>query len=166
LIDCLTLAFLYTLRVIAGAAVVEHNLSFWLLAFSFFLFLSLAFIKRYAELEVQLLGAKVKIHGRGYHTQDASMIQTMGIVAGYSSVLLLALYLNSEVVLRLYAAPELIWGAVPIMLFWVSWMWMQAHRGKMHEDPLVFAVKDAASLLSGATFIIVLVAGIKGVSWQ
>jgi 4-hydroxybenzoate polyprenyltransferase/phosphoserine phosphatase len=165
LIDCLTLALLYTLRIIAGAAAVGHPLSFWLLAFSVFLFLSLAFVKRYAELEVQMLSSKEKIHGRGYDTADAPLIQTMGIVAGYSSVLVLALYLNSDAVLKLYAAPELIWGAVPVMLFWVSWMWMQAHRGKMHDDPLVFAVKDRASLIAGASFAAILVAGTVGVSW-
>ena len=165
LIDCLTLALLYTLRIIAGAAAIGHNLSFWLLAFSVFLFLSLAFVKRYAELEVQLLGGKRKIHGRGYHTADAPLIQTMGIVAGYSSVLVLALYLNSDAVLKLYAAPELVWGAVPIMLFWVSWMWMQAHRGKMHDDPLVFAVKDRASLGAGVAFAAILAAGTVGGTW-
>lgn len=165
LIDCLTLALLYTLRIVSGAAAVEHNLSFWLLAFSVFLFLSLAFVKRYAELEVQSLSGKEKVHGRGYRAADAPLIQTMGIVAGYSSILVLALYLNSDAVRRLYAAPELIWGAVPVMLFWISWMWMQAHRGKMHDDPLVFAVKDRASLCAGATFSAILVAGTMGVSW-
>lgn len=165
LIDCLTLALLYTLRIIAGAAAVGHDFSFWLLAFSVFLFFSLAFLKRYAELEVQLLSGKEKIHGRGYHTTDAPLIQTMGLVAGYLSVLVLALYLNSDSVLRLYATPELIWGAVPVMLFWVSWMWMQAHRGKMHDDPLVFAVKDHISLGAGATFAAILIAGTMGVSW-
>ncbi|ERK13855.1 integral membrane protein [Pantoea sp. AS-PWVM4] len=165
LVDCLTLAMLYTLRIVSGAAAVGHDLSFWLLAFSVFLFLSLAFVKRYAELELQLLSGKEKIHGRGYHTADAPLIQTMGIVAGYSSVLVLALYLNSDAVLKLYAAPELIWGAVPVMLFWVSWMWMQAHRGKMHDDPLVFAVKDRASLSAGIIFAAILVAGTVGVSW-
>lgn len=165
LIDCLTLASLYTLRIISGAAAVGHDLSFWLLAFSAFLFISLAFVKRYAELEVHLLSGMKKMHGRDYYTADASLIQTMGIVAGYSSVLVLALYLNSEAVLKRYVAPELIWGAVPVMLFWVSWMWMQAHRGKMHDDPLVFAVKDRASLAAGATFAAILVAGAMGVSW-
>ena len=165
LIDCLTLALLYTVRIVAGAAVLGHHLSFWLLAFSVFLFLSLAFVKRYAELEVQLLGGKEKIHGRGYHSADAPLIQTMGIVAGYSSVLVLALYLNSDDVLKLYATPELIWAAVLVMLFWVSWMWLQAHRGEMHDDPLVFAVKDRVSLIAGASFAAILVAGTVGVSW-
>lgn len=165
LIDCLTLALLYTLRIIAGAAAVGHSLSFWLLAFSVFLFLSLAFIKRYAELEVQILLGKAKVHGRGYHTSDASLIQAMGIVSGYASVLVLALYLNSDAVVRLYRSPELTWGAVPVMLFWVSWMWMQAHRGRMHDDPLVFALKDRASLAAGVMFAAVLTAGTVGAPW-
>lgn len=165
LIDCLALALLYTLRIIAGAAAVGQHLSFWLLAFSVFLFLSLAFVKRYAELEVQLLSGVDRIHGRGYQTADASLIQTMGIVSGYCSALVLALYLNSDDVLELYSSPEFIWGAVPVMLFWVSWMWMQAHRGVMHDDPLVFALKDPVSLLAGTTLAGVLVAGTVGFAW-
>lgn len=165
LVDCLTLAVLYTLRIVAGAAAAGMSLSFWLLAFSVFLFLSLAFVKRYAELEVQLLSGKEKAHGRGYYTSDASLIQTLGITSGYASVIVLALYLNSDVVLKLYRMPEFVWGAVPVMLFWISWMWMQAHRGKMHDDPLVFAVKDRASLLAGGMFAAVLAIGTAGWPW-
>lgn len=165
LVDCLALAILYTLRIVAGAAAVNHALSFWLLAFSVFLFLSLAFVKRYAELEIQLLSGKQKVHGRGYFTSDAPLIQTMGVTSGYASVLVLALYLNSDAVVKLYKMPEFIWGAVPIMLFWVSWMWMQAHRGNMHDDPLVFAVKDKASLLAGFLFTAVLAIGTTGRLW-
>ena len=162
LVDCLTLAVLYTLRIIAGAAAVGHALSFWLLAFSVFLFLSLAFVKRYAELEIQQATGDGKIHGRGYRTADAPLVQTMGIIAGYTSVLVLALYLNSETVIRLYRSPTWIWGAVPVVLFWISWMWMQAHRGRMHDDPLVFAVKDRASLIAGALFVAILIIGAVG----
>ncbi|PTT88521.1 UbiA family prenyltransferase [Pelomonas sp. HMWF004] len=159
LVDCLTLAMLYTLRVLAGGAAVGLELSFWLLAFSVFLFLSLAFVKRYAELELQRSTGRTKLHGRGYHTDDAPLIQTMGITAGQASVLVLALYLNSDAVTRLYQYPQLIWGAVPVMLFWVHWMWMQAHRGLMHDDPLVFAVKDRASLAAAAGVALFLAAG-------
>jgi 4-hydroxybenzoate polyprenyltransferase len=165
LVDCLTLALLYTLRIIAGTAAVGHPLSFWLLAFSAFISLSLAFVKRYAELEIQRLSGKETIHGRGYHASDASLIQTMGVVTGYAAALVLALYLNSDTVVRLYRAPELVWGAVPVMLFWVSWMWMQAHRGKMHDDPLVFAVQDRVSLACGLIFAAVLFAGTVGLPW-
>jgi len=165
LVDCITLAVLYTLRIVAGAAAASMMLSFWLLAFAVFLFLSLAFIKRYAELEVQVHNGKKKIHGRGYYTSDASLIQTLGVTSGYAAVLVLALYLNSEAVAKLYHTPEFIWGVVPVMLFWISWMWMQAHRGEMHDDPLVFAVKDKASLFAGVAFAAVLTLGAIGWPW-
>ncbi len=165
LIDCLALAVLYTLRIIAGAAALSMPLSLWLLAFSGFLFLSLAFVKRYAELQVQVLSGKQKVHGRGYFTSDAPLIQMMGVCSGYSAVLVLALYLNSDVVATLYQQPQLVWGTVPVMLFWVSSMWMQAHRGQMHDDPLVFAVKDKASLLAGVCFAAVLALGTAGLPW-
>ena len=167
-VDCLTLAMLYTLRVVAGAAAAVMPLSFWLLAFSVFLFLSLAFVKRYAELEIQVLDAKVKVHGRGYYTTDAPLVQALGVASGYAAVLVLALYLNSDTVVRLYRFPEAVWGTVPLMVFWISWMWMQAHRGNMNDDPLVFAVRDRASLVTGALFVLVLVIGATGapLSWK
>jgi len=165
LVDCLILAMLYTLRIVSGAAVIHLSLSFWLLAFSVFLFLSLAFVKRYAELALQSSTGKQKTHGRGYETADASIIQSMGITSGYASVLVLALYLNSAAVLVLYRTPEFVWGAVPIMLFWISWIWLQAHRGKMHDDPLIFAIKNKVSLWSGATFMLVLAIGTVGWPW-
>ena len=165
LVDCLVLAVLYTLRIFAGAAAVAMPLSFWLLAFSVFLFLSLAFVKRYAELQVQIIGGHEKLHGRGYFTSDAPLIQILGVAAGFSAALVLALYLNSDAVVQLYKAPQLVWGAVPILLFWVSWMWMQAHRGVMHDDPLVFAVKDKASVMAGAVFTAVIAAGAVGWRW-
>lgn len=165
LVDCLTLALLYTLRIVAGAAAVGHELSFWMLAFSVFLFLSLAFVKRYAELQVQSASGRDGAHGRDYYTSDAPLVQTMGIVSGYAAVLVLALYLNSEAVLRLYRTPMVVWGAVPVMLFWVSWIWMQAHRGKMHDDPLIFAIKDRASITCGLVFATVLSVGSVGLPW-
>jgi 4-hydroxybenzoate polyprenyltransferase/phosphoserine phosphatase len=165
LLDCITLAMLYTLRIVAGAAAAGISLSFWLLAFSVFLFLSLAFVKRYAELEIQCLHHRKKIHGRGYYTTDAPLIQTLGVTSGYAAVLLFALYLDSAQVLKLYRTPEMIWGAVPVILFWISWMWMQAHRGKMHDDPLIFALKDKASLLTGGIFIAVIAMGTVGWPW-
>ncbi len=155
IIDCLVLATLYTLRIIAGAAAISIALSFWLLAFSIFLFLSLSFVKRYGELAIHILKGATYAHGRGYHVSDASLIQTLGITAGYTAVLLLALYLNSETVMNLYAAPQLIWLTIPIMLFWISWMWLKAHRGEMHHDPIQFALQDKASLVSGLLLLII-----------
>jgi 4-hydroxybenzoate polyprenyltransferase len=159
LIDCMTLAVLYTLRIVSGAAAIESPMSFWLLAFSVFLFLSLAFVKRFAELQVQLLQGKHKVHGRGYFTDDAPLIQILGIASGFMSVLVLALYLNSPEVQLLYAQPEWVWGNVPVMVFWVSWLWLRAHRGEMHDDPLIFAVKDRVSLVAGIFFVSFLVLG-------
>jgi 4-hydroxybenzoate polyprenyltransferase len=150
LIDCLTLAALYTLRIIAGAAAVAITLSFWLLAFSVFIFLSLAFVKRYAELQVQADAGNSHAQGRGYAVTDAPLIKTLGITAGYAAVLVLALYLHGETVVQLYKTPFLIWFAVLTLLFWISWVWMKAHRGEMHDDPIVFAIKDKASLIAAA----------------
>lgn len=159
IVDCMTLAILYTLRIVAGASAIYGAISFWLLAFSIFLFLSLAFIKRFAELQVQLLNGKQKAHGRGYFTDDAPLIQMLGISSGYVSVLVLALYLNSPEVLRLYSQPQWAWGVVPVMVFWISWLWLRAHRGEMHDDPLIFAVKDKVSLLAGSFFAIFMFLG-------
>jgi 4-hydroxybenzoate polyprenyltransferase len=157
LVDCLTLAILYTLRIVAGASAVNLPLSFWLLAFSIFLFMSLAFVKRYAELEAHPEGDAKKVHGRGYHISDAPLIQQLGVASGYAATLVLALYLNSENVTKLYRSPEIIWGALPLMLLWISWMWLKAHRGLMHDDPIVFAIKDKVSVLIGVLFITILI---------
>jgi 4-hydroxybenzoate polyprenyltransferase len=157
LIDCLALAALYTLRILAGAAAVGVTLSFWLLAFSGFLFLSLAFVKRYSELQLQAVAGRAHAHGRGYAVTDAPLVQTLGVTAGYSAALVLALYLNGETVALLYRSPSLIWLAVPIVLFWISWAWMKAHRGEMHDDPVIFALRDKTSLFAGLLFAAVFV---------
>ncbi len=146
LVDCLTLATLYTMRIIAGAAAVSVSLSFWLLAFSIFIFLSLALVKRYAELLVQSREGKNSAHGRGYLVTDAPLLQALGVSSGYISTLVIALYLRSENVMSLYAQPLAIWLLIPILLFWVSWVWLKSSRGEMHDDPIVFAAKDRTSL--------------------
>ncbi|MDR3515492.1 MAG: UbiA family prenyltransferase [Azospirillaceae bacterium] len=165
LVDCLTLAVLYTLRIVSGAAAAGTVLSFWLLAFAIFIFLSLAFVKRYVELQVQALNGVEKAPGRGYFVADAPIVQMLGINAGYAAVLVLALYLNSDTVIHLYRSPEVVWGAVPVMLFWVSWIWIQAHRGKVHDDPLIFAITDKTSLLVGVLFVVILTIGAVGWPW-
>ena len=165
LLDCMVLSMLYTLRIAAGAAAVQMGLSFWLLAFSVFLFLSLAFVKRYAEIEVQALAGREELHGRGYRTSDGPVIQALGVSAGFVAVLVFSMYLNSDQILLLYATPEIVWGAVIVLVYWISWMWLQAHRGHMHDDPLVFAMKDRASLCSGALFLAVLLLGTVRFSW-
>lgn len=164
LLDCIVLSLLYTLRIVAGAAALQMDLSFWLLAFSVFLFLSLAFVKRYAEIEVQVLEGSESLHGRGYRTADGPLVQTLGIAAGFAAALVFSLYLNSAEILLLYANPEIVWGAVVVLVYWISWMWLQAHRGQMHDDPLVFAIKDPASLGAGALFLLILLLGT--VNWS
>lgn len=155
LLDCITLAILYTLRIVAGGAVLQVALSPWLLTFSIFLFLSLAFVKRYAELYKLVGTKKEKACGRSYTVRDLPLVQTFGIVSAYTSVLVMALYLNSDIVVTLYTQPILLWFSIPILLYWCSWMWIQAHRGHMREDPVLYAIKDRVSLACGAVFAVV-----------
>lgn len=161
LIDCIVLALLYTLRIIAGSLAVSMSLSFWFLTFSVFFFLSLAFVKRYAEFQLHETSSAA-IPGRAYLASDAPIIQMFGIGAGYAAVLVLAFYLNSEAVMVLYQAPEFVWGAVAVLLFWISWMWMQAHRGNMHDDPVIFALENRISLLASLFFAFFLILGTVG----
>ena len=122
------------------------SISFWLQAFSIFIFLSLAILKRYTELLVQSREGKNSAHGRGYLVTDAPLLQALGVSSGYISVLVIALYMRSENVISLYAQPLAIWLLIPILLFWVSWIWLKSSRGEMHDDPIVFAAKDRTSL--------------------
>ncbi|HEY9096022.1 MAG TPA: UbiA family prenyltransferase, partial [Hydrogenophaga sp.] len=160
-LDVIVLAGLYTLRIIAGAFAADISLSFWLLAFSMFIFLSLAMVKRVAELvEMQKderASGKVqgKLRGREYSTQDIVMLQAMGAASGYLAVLVLALYIHSPEVVDLYQTPQLLWLIAPLMLLWVTRLWMVTARGYMDEDPIFFAVKDPETWATGA-----LVAGI------
>jgi 4-hydroxybenzoate polyprenyltransferase/phosphoserine phosphatase len=146
IVDAMTLAGLYTLRVIAGAAAVTVALSFWMLLFSVFLFLSLAFVKRFAELDLMRRQQRLRAAGRGYVVEDLAILQSLGTASGYLSVLVLALYINSPEIQSLYQRPKVIWMLCILMLYWVSRVWMLAQRGAMHDDPVVFALKDPASL--------------------
>lgn len=154
ILDVITLAGLYTVRIVAGAAAISVPVSFWLLAFSLFMFLSLAFIKRFSELKAaRLKGHDGVIRGRGYTHQDLELVSSMGAGAGYMSVLILALYIEDANTANLYKTPELIWLACPILLYWISRTWLIAHRGEMHDDPIVFAIKDRTSWLVGLGFL-------------
>jgi len=150
MLDTITLAGLYTSRIIAGAAAIPVALSFWLLLFSVFLFLSLALVKRYAELEGMRRRQQLKASGCGYHVEDLSALQSFGAASGYLSVLVLALYINSPEVAALYAHPKVIWALCVLMLYWISRMWIKTHRGEMHDDPVVYALRDKISLGIGA----------------
>jgi 4-hydroxybenzoate polyprenyltransferase/phosphoserine phosphatase len=156
-VDVLTLAGLYTLRLIAGAAAVGVAASFWLLLFSMFIFLSLALIKRYSELKVARDAGKTgALRGRGYEPDDLELVSSLGGSAGFIAVLVLALYIQDGQAANLYATPQIIWLACPVMLFWISRAWLIAHRGRMHDDPIVFALKDKVSWGVGAFMVAVL----------
>jgi 4-hydroxybenzoate polyprenyltransferase len=148
-IDAIALAALYTLRIIAGAAATGVPLSFWLLLFSVFLFLSLAVVKRYAELDALRRRGRLHAAGRDYDIEDLPMMESVGISAGYLSVLILALYINSPSTSQMYRHPQALWPLCLLMLYWVTRTWMKTHRGKMHDDPVVFAMRDRVSLATG-----------------
>lgn len=155
-LDVLMLAGLYTLRVLAGTAATGVTFSSWLLAFSMFLFLSLAFIKRYAELTGFVAGEAETLHRRGYQRRDREWLGAMGGASGYLAVMVLALYINSDEVMILYERPLLLWLICPMILFWISRMWLFAYRGQVDEDPIVVAVRDPASYMVGALVALVL----------
>jgi 4-hydroxybenzoate polyprenyltransferase len=146
MVDVVVLAMLYTIRIVAGTAAIGGNLTFWLLAFSMFIFLSLALVKRYAELHSMKERGLVKTRGRGYVASDLSLISSLGTSSGYLAVLVLALYIQDGNTASLYRHPQVIWLACPLLLYWISRTWIIAHRGLMHDDPIVFAARDRVSL--------------------
>ncbi|HPE79090.1 MAG TPA: UbiA family prenyltransferase [Gammaproteobacteria bacterium] len=156
LVDVLTLAALYTIRIIAGAAAVSVVPSFWLLAFSMFLFLSLAFVKRYTELLVMQQQQRKTSSGRGYTTTDIETLSQFGSSSAYMAILVLALYINSQSVRALYTHPEVIWLLCPLLLYLVMRIWLLARRNELHEDPVVFLIQDRLSqslVVAGAVLL-------------
>ena len=154
-VDVMTLAILYTLRVVAGAAASYVDLSSWLIAFSVFIFVSLAFMKRYIEV-ASLSENESKVRGRGYSADDRETMFGLGITNFTAAVVILALYINSPFVLRSYASPEVLWLLCLIVLFWGNHIWVCARRKEIPDDPVVFAIKDRASQLVGVSFVVVL----------
>ncbi len=161
ILDVCVLAALYTLRIVAGAAATGIALSVWLLAFAIFLFLSLAAIKRQTELVDNLQSGRDKPAGRGYAVIDLPIVEMMSVAAGYAAVLVLALYLNATNVVGLYATPEILWVVCAVLLYWISRVVMLAHRGEMHDDPVVFALRDRVSHVCG----IVILAALAAATW-
>lgn len=160
MLDVMLLASLYTIRIIGGAVAIDVPLSFWLLAFSMFVFLSLAMLKRYTELFGLMSEGRNQISGRGYTSEDLTLLQALGGASGYLSVLVLALYINSPESLALYSRPELLWLLCPLLLYWISRAWSLVQRGRMHDDPLVFSLTDQVSLFIGTAFVFILMAAI------
>jgi 4-hydroxybenzoate polyprenyltransferase len=145
LIDVLLLAALYTVRVIAGAVAISVPPSFWLLAFSMFTFFSLALLKRFTELLALKELNVAATRGRDYSLTDLALLANMGAASGYVAVLVLALFINSPDVATRYTHPYALWLLCPLFLYWISRLWLKAGRGEMHDDPVVYAVKDRGS---------------------
>lgn len=157
LVDVIVLAGLYTHRIFAGGSATGIVVSTWLLTFSMFLFASLAFLKRFVELRFHdqevsaqadaldpLEAGKSSGHlsGRGYRSEDSAITAVAGLACGTVSVLVLALYISSDVAQRTYHRQLLLWGICPLVLYWITRLWFLGNRGAVHEDPVVFAMKD------------------------
>ena len=149
LLDVFVLSGLYTVRIMAGSAATGIPMSPWLAGFGVFFFLSLAFVKRFSELEgLRERGASVS-NGRGYFVSDLEQLRALGTGAMYAAVVVLSIYINNPETNFLYAHPVRLWVVVPVLLLWLSQVWMLASRGEMHDDPVVFAITDKRSLLLG-----------------
>ncbi len=158
LLDVFVLATLYTVRIIAGMTIVGAGYSAWLILFALFFFLSLAFVKRYSELYDAQLQAKDEVVGRNYLVTDLSQIGLFGKISGYFSVLILALYINTERATTLYNHPKLLWIICLLLFYWITRTWLLATRGFIHQDPVIFILKDKTSLGIGfiATLIVLI----------
>ena len=158
LLDVFFLAGLYTIRLVAGHTATDIAYSAWLLMFSMFIFLSLALVKRYVELNSARQAGKGDSAptGRGYAQDDLAVVVSLGTGSGYLAALVLALYVNSQQVVTLYAHPNLLLLVCPLLLYWISRVWLLAHRGRMHDDPVVFALRDPTSYAIGTMAVIVL----------
>ena len=145
LVDILILSLLYTVRMFAGGVALNIYLSPWLFMFSLFFFFSLACAKRYSELYAVRNNLQDEIKGRGYQAQDLEQIQIFGSSSGYIAILIFALYIQSDISMKLYKTPSFFWALCPIMLYWISRVWLLSHRGQMTQDPIIFALKDKVS---------------------
>lgn len=155
ILDVLALAGLHALRVIAGCAAVSIPPSAWLIAFCVFLFFSLAMIKRYAELVVMRTIEGTHAHARAYELEDSELLAALGGASGYLAVLVLALYISSDATENVFGRHALIWLVCILLLYWISYMWLMAHRARMHDDPLVFALRDGVSRILIALMAVV-----------
>lgn len=155
LVDVLVLSGLYTLRLLAGGAATHTVISHWLAGFSIFLFLSLAFVKRFAELENLRASGLAPRNGRGYLVADTEQLRSFGTGSAYAAVVVFALYISGRDVTKLYREPGRLWLITPLMILWLSRVWLRASRGELNEDPVIFAVTDRMSLLIGAAVAVI-----------
>lgn len=160
-VDIIMLAALYTVRILAGAAATDIVPSFWLLEFSLFFFLSLALVKRYSELLVTIQQNKKTTAGRGYRTEDLTVIMCIGAASALISVLVFSNYINAPETANLYSNKYWLWGVVPFMLYWNSRLWMKTQRHEVEDDPILFAVKDWQTMLMLPFVIVLFVLAVK-----
>ena len=164
LVDVMVLACLYTIRILAGSAAAEVRVSPWLAAFSIFFFLSLAFVKRFSELENMSLRSEapeaLAVKGRGYRVSDLEQLRSFGTASGYASVVIFALYIGNEVAQNLYPHHSRLWLLVPVLLLWLSRLWLKASRGELEEDPVVYAITDKRSLQLGVVVVAIVLSAL------
>jgi 4-hydroxybenzoate polyprenyltransferase/phosphoserine phosphatase len=150
LLDVMLLSYLYTHRILSGAIAAQVEITPWLLAFSLFFFLSLAFAKRYSELTLLQLSNRKQATGRSYSTDDLDVILSVGPACGYMSVLVFCLYINSPIAEHLYKRPMFLWIIAPLLLYWITRIWFFAKRQVLVDDPILFAIQDRVSWIAGA----------------
>jgi 4-hydroxybenzoate polyprenyltransferase/phosphoserine phosphatase len=157
LVDVILLSGLYTLRLLAGGAAAQVYFSPWLAGFSLFLFLSLAMVKRFSELQNARARGSILSNGRGYLLVDIEQLRSFGTASAYASVVVFSMYISNGEVMALYKHPSRMWLITPLMILWLSRVWLLASRGELDEDPVIFAVTDRMSLLIGAAAVAVAV---------
>jgi 4-hydroxybenzoate polyprenyltransferase len=155
LVDVLVLSGLYTVRLLAGAAVSQTTISPWLSGFSLFLFLSLAMVKRFSELQNLRESGQVPNNGRGYLLLDIEPLRSFGTASGYASIVVFALYISGHDIMALYRYPSRMWLIAPLLIWWISRFWLLASRGELDEDPVIFALTDRTSLFTGACIVVI-----------
>jgi 4-hydroxybenzoate polyprenyltransferase len=160
LVDVLVLALLYAIRVIGGAVSVQVPVSEWLLAFSLFVFTSLALVKRYTELAVRLDQSLPDPSNRNYRVSDLPVILGLAAASGFNAITVFSLYVASDAVQQLYQQPNLLWMVCPILLYWIGRIILMAHRRLIHDDPVVFAITDGPSQLAVAAMVVCFVLAI------
>ena len=155
LVDVILLSGLYTVRMLAGASATRVNVSPWLAAFSVFLFLSLAMVKRFSELENTRARGQALANGRGYLLGDIEQLRVFGTSSAYAAVVVFSFYIGAHDVSSLYRHGNRLWLITPLMIYWLSRVWLLASRGQLDEDPVIFAVTDRVSLLTGAAVAVI-----------
>jgi 4-hydroxybenzoate polyprenyltransferase len=160
LVDVIVLSGLYTIRIIAGSAATGIAVSAWLGSFSIFFFLSLALVKRFAELENLRARGGVSAGGRGYHITDIEQLRSFGSASGFASVVVLTLYIFTLDAAELYHHPRRLWLLVPVLLLWIMRLWLQASRGRLNEDPVVYAITDRRSLFLGVLVVAIVLSAL------